>query len=308
MTTAAPINNPALPTDWRDFYALTKPRVMSLVIFTGLCGLLAAPGSINPVIGFTAILCIALGAGGAATLNQWWEADLDAGMKRTAARPIPAGRMNPTNARDFGIALSVGSVLLMGLAVGWLAATILLVSIIYYAVIYTIWLKPRTPQNIVIGGGAGAFPPMIGWVAVTGDITLMPVLLFAIIFMWTPPHFWALALFIKSDYAKVGIPMMPVVRGQASTRKQILAYSVLLVPVAGAPWFIGGTGAIYGIIAIALSLAFLALSVPVATRISEDGDSMKPEKRLFAFSIVYLFALFAALVVDRVAAYQGFPT
>ncbi len=308
MTTAAPINNPALPTDWRDFYALTKPRVMSLVIFTGLCGLLAAPGSINPVIGFTAILCIALGAGGAATLNQWWEADLDAGMKRTAARPIPAGRMNPTDARDFGIALSVGSVLVMGLAVGWLAATILLVSIIYYAVIYTIWLKPRTPQNIVIGGGAGAFPPMIGWVAVTGDITLMPVLLFAIIFMWTPPHFWALALFIKSDYAKVGIPMMPVVRGQASTRKQILAYSVLLVPVAGAPWFIGGTGAIYGIIAIALSLAFLALSVPVATRISEDGDSMKPEKRLFAFSIVYLFALFAALVVDRVAAYQGFPT
>ncbi len=308
MTTAAPINNPALPTDWRDFYALTKPRVMSLVIFTGLCGLLAAPGSINPIIGFTAILCIALGAGGAAALNQWWEADLDAGMKRTAARPIPAGRMNPIDARDFGIALSAGSVLVMGLAVGWLAASILLVSILYYAVIYTIWLKPRTPQNIVIGGGAGAFPPMIGWVAVTGDITAMPVLLFAIIFMWTPPHFWALALFIKSDYAKVGIPMMPVVRGQVTTRRQILAYSVLLVPVAGTPWFIGGTGAIYGIIAIALSLAFLALSVPVATRISEDGDAMKPEKRLFAFSIVYLFALFAALVVDRVAAYQGFPT
>jgi len=308
MTTAAPITNPALPTDWRDFYALTKPRVMSLVIFTGLCGLLAAPGSINPIIGFTAILCIALGAGGAATLNQWLEADLDAGMKRTAARPIPAGRMDPTDARDFGIALSVGSVLVMGLAVGWLAASILLVSIIYYAVIYTIWLKPRTPQNIVIGGGAGAFPPMIGWVAVTGDITLMPVLLFAIIFMWTPPHFWALALFIKSDYAKVGIPMMPVVRGQVSTRKQILVYSVLLVPVAAAPWFIGGAGAIYGIVAIALSLAFLALSFPVASRISEDGDPMKPEKRLFAFSIVYLFALFAALVVDRVAAYQGFTT
>ena len=308
MTTAAPINTSALPADWRDFYALTKPRVMSLVIFTGLCGLLAAPGSINPIIGFTAILCIALGAGGAATLNQWWEADLDAGMKRTADRPIPGGRMKPTDARDFGIALSVGSVLIMGLAVGWLAASILLVSIIYYAVIYTIWLKPRTPQNIVIGGGAGAFPPMIGWVAVTGDITLMPVLLFAIIFMWTPPHFWALALFIKSDYAKVGIPMMPVVRGQASTRKQILAYSVLLVPVAAAPWFIGGTGAIYGISALVLSLSFLALSVPVATRISQDGDAMKPEKRLFAFSIIYLFALFAALVVDRVAAYQGFVT
>ena len=308
MTTAAPINTPALPTDWRDFYALTKPRVMSLVIFTGLCGLLAAPGSINPVIGFTAILCIALGAGGAGALNQWLERDLDAGMKRTAKRPIPDGRMDPTNARDFGIALSVVSVLIMGLAVGWLAASILLVSILYYAVIYTIWLKPRTPQNIVIGGAAGAFPPMIGWVAVTGDITLMPVLLFAIIFMWTPPHFWALALFIKSDYAKVGIPMMPVVRGQVSTRKQILVYSVLLVPIAAAPWFIGETGAIYGVIALALSLAFLALSVPVATRISEDGDAMKPEKRLFAFSIVYLFALFAALVVDRVAAYQGFPT
>jgi len=308
MNTAPSLTTPALPADWRDFYALTKPRVMSLVIFTGLCGLLAAPGSINPVIGFTAILCIALGAGGAATLNQWWEADLDAGMKRTAGRPIPGGRMKPTDARDFGIALSVGSVLIMGLAVGWLTASILLVSIIYYAVIYTIWLKPRTPQNIVIGGGAGAFPPMIGWVAVTGDITLMPVLLFAIIFMWTPPHFWALALFIKSDYAKVGIPMMPVVRGQASTRRQILAYSVLLVPVAAAPWFIGGTGAIYGVTALVLSLAFLALSVPVATRISADGDAMKPEKRLFAFSIIYLFALFAALVVDRVAAHQGFVT
>lgn len=305
MTTAAPSTAPALPADWRDFYALTKPRVMSLVIFTGLCGLLAAPGSINPVIGFTAILCIALGAGGAATLNQWWEADLDAGMKRTAGRPIPGGRMKATDARDFGIAMSVSSVLLMGLGVGWLAASILLVSILYYAVIYTIWLKPRTPQNIVIGGGAGAFPPMIGWVAVTGDITLMPVLLFAIIFMWTPPHFWALALFIKSDYAKVGIPMMPVVRGQASTRKQILAYSLLLVPVAAAPWFIGGTGAIYGTIAIALSLMFLALSVPVAMRISADGDAMKPEKRLFAFSIIYLFALFAALVADRVIAHQG---
>ncbi len=295
-----------LPADWRDFFALTKPRVMSLVIFTGLCGLLAAPGHIHPVIGFTAILCIALAAGGAGTLNQWLEADIDAGMKRTAKRPIPAGRMRPNDARDFGIALSVASVLIMGLGVGWTAAVILAISILYYAVVYTIWLKPRTPQNIVIGGAAGAFPPLIGWVAVTGDITLMPVLLFAIIFMWTPPHFWALALFIKSDYAKVGIPMMPVVRGQASTRKQILVYSVLLVPVAAAPWFIGGAGAIYGITALALSLIFLALSVPVAFRHSEEGDAMKPEKRLFAFSIIYLFALFAGLVLDRVAAYQGF--
>ena len=220
--TMTPTATLQLPTDWRDFFALTKPRVMSLVIFTGLCGMLAAPGTINPVIGFTAILCIALGAGGAATLNQWWEADLDGLMKRTAARPLPAGRMDRTSARDFGIALSVGSVLLMGLAVGVLAGLILAISIVYYAVIYTIWLKPRTPQNIVIGGGAGAFPPMIGWIAVTGDITLMPVLLFAIIFVWTPPHFWALCLFVETDYAKAGIPMLPVVAGKPADRKSVV--------------------------------------------------------------------------------------
>ena len=295
-----------LPADWRDFFALTKPRVMSLVIFTGLCGLLAAPGSIHPVLGFTAILCIALGAGGAAALNQWWESDLDAGMKRTARRPIPAGRMARTDARDFGIALSVASVGIMGVAIHWLAAIILAISIVYYAVVYTIWLKPRTPQNIVIGGGAGAFPPLIGWVAVTGDITLMPVLLFAIIFFWTPPHFWALALFVQSDYAKVGIPMMPVVRGEKSTRRQIIVYAALLLPLAAAPWFIGGAGAIYGITALVLSSAFLVLSVPVAFRTSTPDDTMKPEKRLFAFSIIYLFALFGVLVADRVIYGQGY--
>ena len=294
-----------LPAEWRDFFALTKPRVMSLVIFTGLCGLLAAPGTINPILGFTAVLCIALGAGGAAALNQWWEADIDAGMKRTAARPLPAGRMNRTDARDFGVLIAAASVMIMGLALNWLAAAILAFSVFYYAVIYTVWLKPRTPQNIVIGGGAGAFPPLIGWVAVTGDITLMPVLLFLIIFMWTPPHFWALALFVKTDYANVGIPMMPVVRGETSTRRQILAYAVLLVPVAAAPWFIGGTAYVYGVASIALSLAFLALSVPVAFRQTGANDTMKPEKRLFAFSIIYLFALFAALVADRVMANQG---
>ncbi len=294
-----------LPTDWRDFFALTKPRVMTLVIFTGLCGLLAAPGSIHPVIGFTAIFCIAIGAGGAAALNQWWEADIDAGMKRTSKRPLPSGRMNRTDARDFGILLSAASVMIMGLGVNWLAAGILALSIVYYAVVYTIWLKPRTPQNIVIGGGAGAFPPMIGWIAVTGDITLMPVLLFAIIFFWTPPHFWALALFVQSDYAKVGIPMMPVVKGEKSTRRQIIAYCVLLVPIAAAPWLIGGTGAIYGVTAIALSLIFLLMSVPVAFRTSVEGDGMKQEKRLFAFSVFYLFALFGALVVDRLAAHYG---
>ncbi|MBO9497944.1 MAG: heme o synthase [Novosphingobium sp.] len=296
---------PTLPADWRDFFALTKPRVMSLVVFTGLCGLLAAPGHIHPVLGFTAVLCIAMGAGGAGALNQWWEADIDAGMKRTAKRPLPQGRMDPTSARDFGVALAVASVLLMGLAVGWLPAAILALSIFYYAVIYTIWLKPRTPQNIVIGGAAGAFPPLIGWIAVTGQITLMPIVLFAIIFMWTPPHFWALALFVKTDYAKVGIPMMPVVAGEESTRRQILAYSVLLLPLSAVPWFIGGAGAFYGIVALALSATFLALALPVAFRKRGEADTMAPEKRLFGFSVLYLFALFAALVADRVLWVQG---
>ena len=289
----------ALPADWRDFLALTKPRVMSLVVFTGLAGMLAAPGHVHPVLGFTAILCIALGAGGAAALNQWWEADLDAGMKRTAGRPLPQGRMRREDARDFGLLLSAASVMVMGLAVHWLAAIVLAVSIVYYAVIYTIWLKPRTPQNIVIGGGAGAFPPLIGWIAVTGEITAMPLLLFAIIFVWTPPHFWALALFVKTDYAKVGIPMLPVVAGEKATRHQIMAYSVVLLIVALVPWAIGGTGAIYGIGALALSLAFVALAVPVAFRTSVPDDRMKPEKRLFGYSVLYLFALFTALVVDH---------
>lgn len=307
MTVTTTSSGHTLPADWRDFYALTKPRVMTLVIFTGICGLIAAPGSIHPVLGFTAILCIALGAGGSAALNQWWEADIDSVMKRTSKRPLPSGRMNPVDARDFGIGISAASVGIMGLAIGWLAAAILALAIFYYAVIYTIWLKPRTPQNIVIGGGAGAFPPMIGWVAVTGDVTVMPILLFAIIFFWTPPHFWALALFVQSDYSKAGIPMMPVAKGAASTRRQVLIYSILLVPIAAAPWFVGGTGALYGVIALALSLTFLALSVPVAFRTAAPDDSMKPEKRLFAFSILYLFALFGALVLDRVADYQGWP-
>lgn len=299
----------ALPADWRDFFALTKPRVMTLVIFTGLCGLLAAPGTIHPVLAFTAILCIAVGAGGAAALNQWWEADIDAGMKRTAARPLPAGRMDRKAARDFGIALSAGSVGVMGLANGWLCAAILAISIVYYSWFYTIWLKPRTPQNIVIGGGAGAFPPLIGWVAVTQDITAMPVLLFLIIFFWTPPHFWALALFVKTDYAKVGIPMMPVVAGETSTRRQIFGYSLFLLPLAVSPWFIpNGTGAVYGISALVLGLLFLALATRVGFREASEGDDMKPEKQLFAFSVLYLFALFAALVADRLATVQGWQS
>ena len=281
---------------------------MSLVVFTGLCGVLAAPGYIHPVLGFAAVLCIALGAGGAGALNQWWEAEIDAGMKRTAKRPLPQGRLSRTDARDFGIALSVASVLILGLAVHWLAAAILAVSILYYAVVYTIWLKPRTPQNIVIGGGAGAFPPLIGWVAVTGDITAMPVLLFAIIFFWTPPHFWSLALFVQTDYAKVGIPMLPVVAGEAATRRQILAYSVILVPLSAAPWWIGGTGAIYGISALVLSGLFLLLSLPVAFRRSGKDDRMRPEKRLFSYSVLYLFVLFGVLVADRMIYGQSILT
>jgi protoheme IX farnesyltransferase len=213
--------------------------------------------------------------------------------------------MRRDDARDFGIFLSGVSLVVMGLAVGWLAAALLFGAIVYYAVIYTMWLKPRTPQNIVIGGGAGAFPPLIGWVAVTGDITAMPLLLFAIIFFWTPPHFWALALFVQSDYAKVGIPMLPVVAGEKVTRRQIMAYTLVLAPVAIAPWAIGGTSWIYGSVAVVLSALFVVLAVPVFTRMRAEVDAMTPEKTLFKFSIVYLFVLFAALVIDRVAAYQG---
>ena len=305
MTATVQSQATPLPAEWRDYFALTKPRVMSLVVFTGLCGLLAAPGHVHPVIGFAAVLCIALGAGGAGALNMWWEADLDAKMKRTAKRPLPQGRLRPNDARDFGVALSAASVGVMGLAVHWLAAAILAASILYYAVVYTIWLKPRTPQNIVIGGGAGAFPPLIGWVAATGQIGAMPLLLFAIIFFWTPPHFWALALFVQTDYAKVGIPMLPVVAGEVVTRRQILLYSLVMLPVAAAPWAIGGTGAVYGVAAIALSAAFIALALPVGLRRSVAGDAMRPEKRLFGFSILYLFALFACLVADRLASVQG---
>ena len=310
MSASLPQTQPqaqSLPADWRDFYALTKPRVMTLVIFTAICGLLAAPGSIHPVLGFTAVLAIAMGAGGSAVLNQWWEADLDAGMKRTSQRPLPMGRVRREDARDFGLFLSGVSVFLMGVAIGWLAAALLLCAIIYYAVVYTIWLKPRTPQNIVIGGGAGAFPPLIGWVAVTGEVTAMPVLLFAIIFFWTPPHFWALALFVKTDYAKVGIPMLPVVAGERTTRNHIWVYTLLLAPLTVAPWLIGGTSWIYGTTAVALSLLFIALAAPVARRdaVMGEGDPMAEEIRLFKFSIVYLFVLFAALVADRVLEAQG---
>lgn len=283
--------------DWRDFLALTKPRVLTLVVFTGLCGLLAAPAAVHPVIGFTAILCIALAAGAAGALNQWYEADLDRLMKRTQQRPLPAGRMDRQSALHFGVGLGGFSVVLMGLATNWIAAAILLASILFYVLIYTVWLKRRTPQNIVIGGAAGAFPPMIGWAAATGDVTLLPVLLFALIFLWTPPHFWALALFVKTDYANAGVPMLPVVAGERVTRQQIGLYTVPMIACAIAPWALGLTGAIYGVTALATSALFAALAAQVTLRTSDVG--MKPEKRLFSYSILYLFILFGALVADR---------
>jgi protoheme IX farnesyltransferase len=292
-------NNISLPADWRDFWALTKPRVMSLVVFTALCGLLAAPGSIHPVIAFTAILCIATGAGASGALNQWYEAELDAKMKRTAGRPLPDGRMERASALQFGIGLAAFSVGIMGVAVNWLSAAILAFSIFFYAVVYTMWLKPNTPQNIVIGGAAGAFPPVIGWAAVTGDITLLPVLMFALIFFWTPPHFWALALFMKSDYGAAGIPMLPNVAGQRATRNQIFGYSFVLAGIAIAPVLMGLVGMIYGATAIVLNAIFLALAFAVWRSEATEASAMKAEKRLFAFSILYLFVAFASLALDR---------
>ncbi len=283
-----------------DLFALTKPRVMTLVIFTALCGLLAAPMSIHPILGFTAILAISLGAGASAALNQWYESDIDGVMKRTRNRPLPAGRMDRETALHFGVGLSFFSVILMGIATNWLSAALLAFSIFFYAVVYTIWLKRSTPQNIVIGGAAGAIPPVIGWAAVTGDVTLMPILLFAIIFFWTPPHFWALALFVNSDYSKAGVPMMPVVAGRQSTRRQIFGYSIILAATAIAPFALGMTGIIYGLSAIILSGIFCLLSARVGFSKTEEPSEMGAEKRLFGFSIFYLFALFGALVADRV--------
>jgi len=290
---------PALPASSRDLFALTKPRVMSLVVFTGLCGLLAAPDAIHPVLGFTAVLCIALGAGAAGALNQWYESDLDARMKRTAQRPLPAGRMTRQTALHFGVGLSVFSVILMGLATNYLAAAILAASILFYVLIYTVWLKRRTAQNIVIGGAAGAFPPVIGWAAATGDVSTMPLLLFAIIFLWTPPHFWALSLFVKSDYANAGVPMLPVVSGLTVTRRQIALYTLPMIAVAIAPWALGLAGNIYGVASIVLNAVFLILVIAVLFNQATDSAAMKPERRLFAYSILYLFALFGAMIADR---------
>jgi heme o synthase len=299
MTTSVLHESASMTADWRDFVALTKPRVMTLVVFTGLCGLLVAPVALHPVLAFTAILCIALGAGAAAALNQWYEADIDALMKRTAGRPLPAGRMDRDSALHFGVGLGVFSVVLMGVSTNWFAAVILATSILFYVLVYTVWLKRRTPQNIVIGGAAGAFPPLIGWAAATGDASLLPILLFALIFLWTPPHFWALSLFVRSDYANAGVPMLPVVVGPRVTRQQIALYTLPMAAAAVAPWPLGLAGPLYGATASALSLAFILLALQVLANKSSEPAGMKPEKRLFAFSILYLFAVFGALVADR---------
>jgi len=288
-----------ITADWRDFVALTKPRVMSLVVFTALCAMLAAPGHIHPVLGFTAILCVALGSGASGALNQWYEADLDAKMKRTANRPLPAGRMDPQTALHFGVGLGAFAVLTMGLAINWLSAAILLAAILFYVIVYTVWLKRATPQNIVIGGAAGAFPPLIGWAAVTGDVSTLPLLLFGLIFLWTPPHFWSLALFVRPDYAAAGVPMLPVVAGERVTRRQILLYSLPMAAVAIAPWPLGLAGAFYGLSAVALSAVFLFYAAQVAASTEIEPVRMKPERTLFRFSILYLFILFGVLVADH---------
>jgi protoheme IX farnesyltransferase len=299
MPTLEMANPAALPADWRDFVALTKPRVMSLVVFSGLCGLLVAPVQLPLVLSFTAILCIALGAGACGALNQWYEVEIDAKMRRTSKRPLPAGRMERQTALHFGVGLAIFSVLLMGLATNWFAAVLLAVSILFYVLVYTVWLKPRTAQNIVIGGAAGAFPPLIGWVAATGQMSALALLLFAIIFLWTPPHFWALSLFVRSDYAAAGIPMLPVVAGVQSTRRQIILYTLPMAVAAVAPWLLGLSGAIYGVSATVLSLVFLVLAARVAASRNTEPAHMEAEKHLFAYSVFYLFALFAVLVADR---------
>ncbi|EFL88882.1 heme o synthase [Ahrensia sp. R2A130] len=282
-----------------DYIALMKPRVMRLVVFTALCGMLAAPGSIDPVLSIIAIICIAVGAGASGALNMWYDADIDAIMSRTTKRPIPAGNVTPEEARNFGLILSIISVLVLGMLVNWISAAILAFTIFFYAVIYTMWLKRSTPQNIVIGGAAGAFPPMLGWATVSGDLAWGGVVLFAIIFIWTPPHFWALALWKMRDYDDAHVPMMPNAVGEASTRNQMLAYSAVLLPITILPAVMGFAGIAFGVVAVGLSGYFLWLTYKV-WKIAGADEKLRAEKHLFGYSIAYLFALFAALAVDAI--------
>ena len=280
-----------------DYIELMKPRVMSLVVFTALVGLVVAPVPMHPVLAFTALLCIAVGAGAAGVLNMWYDADIDARMARTAGRPIPRGRVTPGEAAGFGFTLAVFSVVSLGLLVNVLAAALLAFTIFFYVVIYTIWLKRSTPQNIVIGGAAGALPPVIGWTAASGSLAIEPLLLFLIVFLWTPPHFWALSLYRADDYARAGVPMLPVVAGAAETRRQILRYTLILTPIGVAPWLLGYAGALYGIAAVLAGGAMVAL----ALRVRGEVRGHIASKQMFAFSILYLFLLFAMLLVDRMA-------
>jgi heme o synthase len=287
-----------------DYLTLLKPRVMSLVVFTALVGLMVTPDHIHPVLGFAALLCITIGAGAAGALNMWYDSDIDAVMSRTARRPIPAGRVQRREALAFGVTLAVGSIAVLGLVANWLAASLLAFTIFFYVVVYTTWLKRATPQNIVIGGAAGAFPPMIGWAAATGAIGLESVLLFLIIFFWTPPHFWALSLWRADEYARAGIPMLPVVSGRAETRRQIFLYSVVLTPIGLSPWLLGYAGLLYGVTAFIGGAAMVVLAGKIM--VLGDGDGSLPAaKRLFGVSILYLFVLFAVLLVDSALGAPG---
>ena len=278
-----------------DYIALLKPRVMSLVVFTGFAGLVVAPGEIHPLIGAVAVLCIAVGAGASGAINMWYDRDIETVMNRTCGRPIPRGAVSPDAALSFGGVLAVLSVTMMGIGVNWTAAGLLAFTIFFYVVIYTMWLKRRTPQNIVIGGAAGAFPPMIGWAAVTGDISLASISLFLLIFMWTPPHFWALSLFREGDYAKAGVPMMPVVAGQRATKRQMLIYTLLLAPIALVPAWLGVAGPVYAATAVGLNIAFIGHAIAVL----REEKSHRAAKAMFGFSLLYLFGHFAALILDR---------
>jgi protoheme IX farnesyltransferase len=286
-----------------DYFALLKPRVMSLVVFTAIIGLLLAPGGTNPVVGLIAILCIAIGAGGSGALNMWYDADIDRVMSRTANRPIPAGRVSREEALTLGLVCSGFSVMILGLATNWVAAALLAFTIFFYAVIYTMWLKRSTPQNIVIGGAAGAFPPMIGWAAVTGDISLPSIVLFLIIFLWTPPHFWALALYKQGDYGAAGIPMLPNVAGEQATKVQILVYSLILVATSFVPSVIGMSGWLYSTVAALTGASFVYLALRLYR---SDAATMKRVARsLFTYSLSYLFVIFLALMTDRVGQMIG---
>ncbi len=283
-----------------DYFALLKPRVVSLVVFSGLAGLLVAPGSIHPLIAAVAVLCIAVGAGASGAINMWYDRDIDAVMERTRRRPIPTGLIAPGDALGFGIVLAAGSVAIMGLAVNVMAAALLAAAILFYVFVYTMWLKRRTPQNIVIGGAAGAFPPMIGWAAVTGSVSAESALLFALIFFWTPPHFWALALYRSGDYEKAGIPMLPVVAGKVETKKQMILYTALLIPLGIAPVWLGFVGWAYGIAAGILGIIFFAAAIAVWF-----DQTDRSAKRMFGYSIFYLFALFAVMVADASLGFGG---